>query len=213
MDVIKSVAEAWPKILTAGNPVMPYDSTKQYDFARHGYIPSGVPLIDALYAAWKPVVVYLPAREMGYPNFNHQKNHIELFGPQCYKSAEVYAHSAIHELAHWAGWKGRMERQSILKGHRAEEEVVADLAAALILDKAGALEDNLELVQIYVAHWLTVGYADEAVQKTILFDMFNWGNKEEAKEFPSAEEVFKRAATAAENTASYLLTRVNGDKK
>lgn len=201
--LIETVAEKWPLILTAGNPVMPYDSTKQTQRWITGYIPSGIVLLDQLVEAWKPRVVYNPIEPM--PAFDPKSGAIELLHPNCYKNPVEYAHSVAHELAHWTGTPERLNRETMRNKHRPSEEVAADLTAAMVLDKAGALgDDTLELVATYTAHWLTVGLADYTIERLLFAGV---------EENASGEQVFERAAKAAQETFTYLLTRVNGEQK
>ncbi|WP_445192788.1 ArdC family protein [Sphingomonas sp. Tas61C01] len=83
--------------------------------------------------------------------------------PAAFRSRDLYRSTLAHELAHWTGHQSRLARSL---GNRfgsdayAMEELIAELASAMVGAELGLPVDHLEDHASYLASWLKVLKAD-----------------------------------------------------
>ena len=78
--------------------------------------------------------------------------------PYCnqFDSPEAYAATGFHEMIHWTGAVSRLDRETFAKyaKHRAEEELVAELGAAMLCGVTGVCPEPREDHATYLNSWL-----------------------------------------------------------
>jgi antirestriction protein ArdC len=118
--------------------------------------------------------------------FNRPDDYIQIPPKHRFRQENEYYGTIFHELAHWTGHEGRLNRQQhsrFADKSYAEEELVAEIGSCFTLAALGVPQtDNLDNHKAYVANWL------EALSKDSRF-------------------IF-RAASAASKAADHLLSFV-----
>ena len=88
---------------------------------------------------------------------------IQLPPPDCFVDADRYGAVRVHESAHWSGAEHRLNREF---GKRfgddkyAAEELVAELASAILGSELALPVDHLDDHASYISHWLRILKAD-----------------------------------------------------
>ena len=112
------------------------------------------------------------------------RDYIQMPRWQDFDSYALYGATAIHELAHWTGHKDRLNRETLHQysngpDMRAAEELVAEMASAMVGADLGLPANHLDNHAAYISSWLKLLRGDD-------------------------HAIFK-AAARAEEAAQYLL--------
>lgn len=94
--------------------------------------------------------------------FRKQTDEIVLPERHLFKDAANFYATALHELTHWTGGKGRLDRE--MKGHfgsadYAYEELIAELGSAFLMADLGVVGEVQH--ESYIASWLKALKADK----------------------------------------------------
>jgi len=95
---------------------------------------------------------------------------IQLPPPEAFVDADRYGATRAHECCHWSGASHRLNREF---GKRfgddkyAAEELVAELASAIVGSEIGLPVDHLDDHASYIAHWLRILKSDPKALLTI----------------------------------------------
>ena len=136
--------------------------------------------IDAFIADTRAVIVHGGNEACYYPS----RDLIHLPHATAFDTYAHYGATAAHELAHWTGHPTRLNRDlanRFASDAYAAEELVAELASALIGADLGLPVTHLDNHASYIDHWLRILRADERALMT--------------------------AAARAEEAAAFLLSR------
>lgn len=115
--------------------------------------PAQIERIEAMVNAMGAHVVH----RKGVAQFVMEEDEIRMPPPEAYPTKGAYYNRLVHELAHWTGHPGRLNREAgrdPASPHFAKEELIADLATAMVCSKLGlpsALEDHPSFVDGYRA--------------------------------------------------------------
>lgn len=102
-----------------------------------------------------PVIRHGYERAMYLP----QLDEIRLPLPARFTSGEAYCATVLHELVHWTGHPGRLDRrfgQRFGDSAYAFEELVAELGSAFLLGHCGLVDATIEGHAAYLDSWLQV---------------------------------------------------------
>jgi antirestriction protein ArdC len=97
-------------------------------------------------------------------------DYIQLPAPEAFIDVDRYGATRAHESAHWSGAKHRLNREF---GERfgdekyAAEELVAELASAILGAELGLPVDHLDDHASYISHWLRILKRDPRALLTI----------------------------------------------
>jgi antirestriction protein ArdC len=94
--------------------------------------------------------------------YNPPQDHVQMPPLAQFESAEGYLSTLYHELTHSTGHTSREARQGIAEGTfgrfgdavYSEEELVAEIGAAILCAHAGIEQTTLDNSAAYIAHWL-----------------------------------------------------------
>ena len=134
--------------------------------------------IDAFIADTRAVIVHGGNEACYYPS----RDLIHLPHATAFDTYAHYGATAAHELAHWTGHPTRLNRDLANRfgsDAYAAEELVAELASALIGADLGLPVTHLDNHASYIDHWLRILRADERALMTAA------ARAEEAAAFPA----------------------------
>jgi len=89
--------------------------------------------------------------------YSPRADEITLPALEQFHSSAGYYETAFHELIHWTGHKSRLDRigaDHMEKHSYSREELVAEIGAAFLLNKAGIEPTEPENVQAYINSWI-----------------------------------------------------------
>jgi antirestriction protein ArdC len=118
----------------------------------------------------QPKLIYDDSQNPYYSVFG---DYISMPSLGCFKTAEGYAATLLHEMAHWTGHKERLNR--VLVGFKqdmlayAYEELVAEMCAAILTTEAG-IPYALEFHASYIQSWISLLKDDPKVFARALKD-------------------------------------------
>lgn len=90
-------------------------------------------------------------------------DYIQMPPPEVFVTYDHYAGTRAHETLHWTGAAHRLDRPIVNRfgtAKYAEEEIVVDLAAAIVGAELGIPSDHLDDHASYIAHWIRILKAD-----------------------------------------------------
>lgn len=182
----------------------PQDSphyTENFPTSRTEFVPTLSPVVNAIVQRG---MVRFSYDQVESPYFDHEQDEIVMLDPDAFPTAEAYTHALAHELVHWSGHHSRINRTEGLPGFDGygiqQEEAVADLGAALLLDEAGALAPELGSV----ASYLRVMTKDVPERTPNGIDPFMAELFGLPIRHRHPEEVFDKAAQQAYDAVTYL---------
>jgi len=133
-------------------------------------VPAGrdnatIPQAEELMHRRRPVIKYHEAAAFFRPG----DDSIYLPNLDQFESSGEYYSAAFHELTHWTGGRGRLERREIIeyrqeKEYRSLEELTAEMGAAFLC-RMCALDspETFENQAAYVQSWLKVFKGDKKI--------------------------------------------------
>jgi antirestriction protein ArdC len=97
------------------------------------------------------------------------RDYIQMPAPEAFVDAERYAATRAHECCHWSGGERRLNRDlgKRFGDEKYAEELVAELASAIIGADLGLPVDHLDDHASYISHWLRILKADSKALLTI----------------------------------------------
>jgi len=118
----------------------------------------------------RPNIVFDPSRT---PSYSPTLDRITMPPIDCFHSAEGYAATFIHELAHWTGHHTRLNRSQIGFSQSsvsyAYEELVAEMTSAILCAEA-QIPYSLENHASYIASWIKLLQEDSSAFTKALKD-------------------------------------------
>lgn len=166
--------------------------------------PDPIPELDAFFASIGADVVFGGDRACYVPSLDR----IHMPPLERFESASLMYSTLAHEHCHWTGADHRLDRgfgeSRFGNDAYAQEELVAEIAAALLGQRMGFLSDHIENHAAYLNSWLKTLRGD----KRFLFKAA--GHAQRAVDFlidasgngvAAPDEVAARAARPATNTA------------
>lgn len=200
MNVVESIKVNWKSAGESEDSVF-YRPAKKGDWRPKEYYPTGVKELDEAVRRLGVQVVY---EADDAPGFGPFKDKIFMLPPEAFTSPEYYIHAMAHELVHWTAGatdKPSITSKRISRLHREikdypEEELVAEIGCAILLDRFGLYNENQKgAVEGYVKNFIL--HAGEIE----ILPGFGFPMLDDA----GRERVFDRAAAYAQKAVDYIL--------
>lgn len=173
------------------------------DFAAAPFKPTGVVEVDEAVHKFR---IHWRYGTKGSPGYDFIDDRIDMPMPDRFDSPGMYTHAVIHEVIHWTGGPkqgGRLNRENTGQDYPFEE-VVADLATAMVLSDLGLYtQEQATITAQYIYGWLPL--SDQHLRSLSSYAERKLSTSE-------MQEVWERACTKAEEAVHYFYAGKVEDK-